>query len=136
MWDSVPVTKLKKLCQKMLNQTNWKLLLKIIAHVKNGLKKVNMISSAQTSATSNPFVVYGFYDNLKEVMSEKKFLSLQIWNLDKLAFPTDTGRCKVIAPKEKVVKKNNFRSRQQEYHSITCLPCFKQGYWTFSYIHW
>ena len=30
---------------------------------------------------------------------------MQIWNLDKLAFPTDTGRCTVIAPKGGVVKK-------------------------------
>ena len=39
MWFSVPrYTRLKKLCDNMLNQTNWKLLSKIIDQVKYGLK--------------------------------------------------------------------------------------------------
>ena len=39
------------------------------------LKKANIISSARKSATSNPFIVFGFYDTLEIVMSEKQFLS-------------------------------------------------------------
>ena len=69
------------------------------------LKKSNTISSAWKSAASNPFIVFGFYDTLEKVMSEKQFLSLQIWNLDESGFPTDPGRCKVIAPKGKVANK-------------------------------
>ena len=64
-----------------------------------------MISSAHKSATSNPFIVIGFYDTLGKGMSEKQFLSSQIWNLDKSGFPTDTGRCKVIAPNQEVASK-------------------------------
>ena len=44
-------------------------------HNRMSLKKANMISSAQKSATSNPFIVFGFYDILEKVMSEKQFLS-------------------------------------------------------------
>ena len=69
------------------------------------LKKSNTISSAWKSAASNQFIVFGFYDTLEKVMSEKQFLSLQIWNLDESGFPTDPGRCKVIAPKGKVANK-------------------------------
>ena len=69
------------------------------------LKKANMISSARKSATSNPFIVFEIYDTLDKVMSEKQFLSSQIWNLDQSGFPTDAGRCKVIAPKEEVANK-------------------------------
>ena len=65
------------------------------------LKKANMIPLARKSATSNPFVVFGFYDTLEKVMSEKEFVSLQIWNLDE----ADTGRCKVIVPKGEVADK-------------------------------
>ena len=69
------------------------------------LKKANMIPLARKSATSNPFVVFGFYDTLEKVMSEKEFVSLQIWNLDEAGSPTDTGRCKVIVPKGEVADK-------------------------------
>ena len=64
-----------------------------------------MISSAHKSTTSNPFIVIGFYDTLGKDMSEKQFLSSQIWNLCKSGFPTDTGRCKVIAPNREVASK-------------------------------
>ena len=37
------------------------------------LKKANMISSAQKSANSNSFIVFGFYDTLEKVMSENNF---------------------------------------------------------------
>ena len=57
-------------------------------------KKAKMIFSARKSATSNPFIVFGFYDILVKVMSEKKekFVSSQIWILDNSDFPTDAGR--------------------------------------------
>ena len=51
------------------------------------LKKANMTSSAWKFATSNPFIVFGFYDTLEKVMSERQFLSLQIWNLNESGFP-------------------------------------------------
>ena len=38
-------------------------------------------------------------------MSEKQFLSLQIWNLDESDFSTDAGRCEVFAPKGEVANK-------------------------------
>ena len=69
------------------------------------LKKANMISSARKSATSNPFIVFAFYDKLEKGYVRKKSLSSQIWNLDESGFPTDAGRCKVIAPKGEVANK-------------------------------
>ena len=56
-------------------------------HNRMSSKKTNIISSARQSTTSNPF------------------LSLQIWNLDESGFPTDPGRCKIIAPKGEVANK-------------------------------
>ena len=56
-------------------------------HNRISLKKPNMTSSAWKSTTSNPFLVFGFYDTLEKVMSEKQFLSSQIWNLDESGFP-------------------------------------------------
>ena len=51
------------------------------------LKKANMTSSAWKFATSNPIIVFGFYDTLEKVMSERQFLSSQIWNLNESGFP-------------------------------------------------
>ena len=56
-------------------------------HNRMSLKKTNIISSVQKSAASNPF------------------LSSQIWSLDESGFPTDAGRCKIIAPKGEVANK-------------------------------
>ena len=56
-------------------------------HNRMSSKKTNIISSARQSTTSNPF------------------LSSQIWNLDESGFPTDAGRCKIIAPKGEVANK-------------------------------
>ena len=87
-----------------------------------------MISSAQKSATTNPFIVSGFYDTLEKVTPEKQFLSSQIWNLDKLSFPADdAGRCKVIAAKVDVANKITSGTGLENI-CVTCLQCFRQGY--------
>ena len=83
------------------------------------LQKANRISSAQKSATSNLFIVFEFYDTLEKVMLEKQFLSSQIWNLDESGFPTDAGRCKVIAPKGEVANKITSGAGHE---NITVLP--------------
>ena len=87
-----------------------------------------MISSAQKSETTNPFIVSGFYDTLEKVTPEKQFLSSQIWNLDELSFPADdAGRCKVIAPKVEVANKITSGTGRENI-CVTCLQCFRQGY--------
>ena len=61
------------------------------------LKKANMISSARKSVTSNPFLVYDFYDILEKVLEEKNLTASQIWNCDESGFPTDPQKCKVVS---------------------------------------
>ena len=51
------------------------------------------------SATSNPFVVYDFYDLLEELMQEHQFEPDQIWNCDETGFPTDPQRYRVVSSK-------------------------------------
>lgn len=63
------------------------------------LKKAEMISTARKSATSNPFVIYDFYDLLEELMEEHQFEPDQIWNCDESGFPTDPQRCRVVSGK-------------------------------------
>ena len=69
------------------------------------LKKANIISSARTSATSNPFIIYDFYDVLERLMREKKFKPKQVWNCDESGFPHDPLKCRVVIIKGKTAYK-------------------------------
>ena len=62
---------------------------------KLNTKKANMIS------TSNPFVVYNFFETIEKIVNENNFSPLQVWNCDETDFPTDAGQRKVVAPKGK-----------------------------------
>ena len=42
-------------------------------HNRISLKKPNMTSSAWKSATSNPFLVFGFYDTLEKLCQKNNF---------------------------------------------------------------
>ena len=61
-------------------------------------KKATIISSARKAAMCNPFIIYGFYEKVEEVIKNHKFVLAQIWNCDESGFPTDPSKCKVIAP--------------------------------------
>lgn len=60
------------------------------------MKKANMISSARKSVTSNPFIIYDFYDALEKLVNEKKLKASQIWNCDESGFLNDPQKCKVV----------------------------------------
>ena len=92
------------------------------------LKRANMISSERKSATSNQFTVFGFYDTLEKVVSEKQFLSLHIWNLYQSGFPTDAGRCKIIAPKGKEANTIASGEDRENINTVICLQCFRQSF--------
>ena len=64
-------------------------------------KKANMISAARMATTSNPFVMYDFFDTVQKIIEANNFTASQIWNCDETGFPTDAGQCKVIAPRGK-----------------------------------
>ena len=61
-------------------------------------KKASIINAARKAATSNPFILYDFYEKLEEVMKAKSFEPSQIWNCNESGFSTDPNRCKVVAP--------------------------------------
>ena len=65
------------------------------------LKKANMISAERKSVTSNPFVIYDFYNTMEKLIQEKSLGLSQIWNFDDSGFPTDPQRCKVVGVKGK-----------------------------------
>ena len=60
------------------------------------LKKANVISKARKAATSNPFIIYDFYDLLEDVVTSKALTPCQIWNCDESGFPSDPASCRVV----------------------------------------
>ena len=77
------------------------------------LKKANMISSARKSATSNPFIIFDFFDQLEKVVSENNLEASQIWNCDESGFPTDPLKCKVISVKGETAYKVTCGARRE-----------------------
>ena len=62
-------------------------------HNKLSLKKAEMISTAQKANTSNPFIIYDFFDQLEKVFQEYPELDEnKIYNCDESGFPTDQTR--------------------------------------------
>lgn len=84
------------------------------------LKKANMISSARKSATSNPFLIYDFYETLDQVVSENGLNKSQIWNCDESAFPSDPQRCKVVSKRGKVAYKVTCGAGRQNTTVLAC----------------
>lgn len=63
------------------------------------LKKPEPLDQNRRRATSDPFIVFDFYDKLEEVMSELNILDKPhlIWNLDETSFSCDPSKAKGVA---------------------------------------
>ena len=72
---------------------------------KLSFKKTNTISAACKSATSNLFIIYNFYDQLDEIITQNNLTPKQIWNCDDSRFLTDPQKCKVVSVKGEVAYK-------------------------------
>ena len=78
-----------------------------------------MINAARKSATSNPFIIYNFYNQLDKIVTENNLTPKQIWNCDESKFPTDPQKCKVVSIKGEVAYKVRPGARRE---NITTLP--------------
>ena len=63
------------------------------------LKKANLISKARKSTTSNPFLIFGFYEMLQKIVEENNLGPSQVWNCDESGFPADPASCQVVGPR-------------------------------------
>ena len=88
---------------------------------KLSLKKANMICSARKPATANPFIVYDFYDILREIIEKYKFKDTQIWNCDESGFPTDPHRCKVVSVKGQTAYKTTSGARRENITTLAAV---------------
>ena len=76
--------------------------LRLFMQRKNLSLKANMISSARKSATSNPFIIFDFFNIIEEIIEEQMLTPDKICNCDESGFPIDPGRSKVVGVKGEV----------------------------------
>ena len=65
------------------------------------LKKATMISRERKYFTSNPFLVFDFYEQLSTIIDSNNLQPNQIWNMDETGFPLDPKKQMSVAPKGK-----------------------------------
>ena len=86
---------------------------------KLSLKKASMICISRKSNTANPFVIYDFYDKLATIFDANPDLNPEnIWNCDESGFPTDPGKSKVIAPRNKPGFKLSYGARRENITTL------------------
>ena len=87
------------------------------------LKKGGQMQLARKSVTSDPFVIYGYYETLEEVVKQ---LGIEdrpecIYNLDETGFPTDPTKVKSIGTKgAKTVRLTHGANRENITVLATC----------------
>ena len=87
------------------------------------LKTGGMMQLARKSVTSDPFVIYGFYDILRQEMARLEIMERPecIWNLDETGFPLDPSKAKTIGTKgAKTVRVTSGSSRENISVLATC----------------
>ena len=93
---------------------------------KLNTKKANMISYVCMPDTSNPFVVYNFFETIQKIANENNLSPSQVWNCDETGFPTDAAQCKVVAPQRK--QPNKITSGAGRENISVLATCCADGY--------
>lgn len=87
------------------------------------LKTGGMMQLARKSVTSDPFVIYGFYELLRQEMARLEIMERPecIWNLDETGFPLDPSKAKTIGTKgAKTVRITSGSNRENISVLATC----------------
>lgn len=75
---------------------------------KLSVRKLEQLELSRRAATSDPFIIYGFYDLLESYMTDLDLHEkpAHIWNLDETSFSSDPTRIKGVAGKGQKVHRN------------------------------
>ena len=93
---------------------------------KLSLKKASMICISRKSNTTNPFVIYDFYDKLQFILDSNPDITAEnIWNCDESGFPTDPVKSKVVGPTNQPAYKLSFGARRGNI--TTLVVCSASG---------
>lgn len=86
-------------------------------------KKLEQLEKSRRMATSDPFIIYGFYQKLEETIHELNLEDCpgQIWNLDETSFSSDPSRVKGVAEIGQKVHRNIEGSGKENTTVMACI---------------
>lgn len=85
------------------------------------LKKMEQLEKSRRLATSDPFIIYSFYDKVEKCINDLNLTSSQIWNVDETFLPMDPSRIKGIAAKGQKVHRNIEGSGKENVTVMGCI---------------
>lgn len=86
-------------------------------------KKMEQLEKCRRNATSNPFLIFGFFDILEETMSNLMLHDKpqNIWNLDETYFSLDPARVKGVSAVGQKVHRNIEGSGKENMTVMACI---------------
>lgn len=86
-------------------------------------KKLEQLEKSRRMATSDPFIIYGFYARLKETIRQLNLEECpgRIWNLDETSFSSDPNRVKGVAEIGQEVLRNIEGSEKENTTVMACI---------------
>lgn len=92
---------------------------------RNGLslKKPEQLEACRRKATSDPYIIYEFYDLLEDIMNKYDLgdKPSHIYNLDESGFSSDPSRVKVVSKKGEKVHRNIQGSGKENTTVLACV---------------
>lgn len=86
-------------------------------------KKLEQLEKCRRTATSDPYIIYGFYERLEKTIEDLNltFKPSHIWNLDETSFSADPTRIKGVAEKGQKVHRNIEGSGKENTTVMACI---------------
>lgn len=86
-------------------------------------KKLEQLEKSRRTATSDPFIIYGFYEKLEATIHQLHLEDCpgQIWNLDETSFSSDPNRVKGVAEIGQKVHRNIEGSGKENTTVMACI---------------
>lgn len=86
-------------------------------------KKLEQLEKSRRKATSDPYIIYGFYDRLEQVLNDVDLMDkpAHIWNIDETSFSADPNRIRGVAGKGQKVHRYIEGSGKENTTVMACI---------------
>lgn len=90
---------------------------------KLSLKKIEQLEACRYKATSDPFIIYNFYDILEETLNKFNLKASpdSVWNLDETYFSSDPTRVRGVAGRGQKVHRRIAGSGKENTTVMACI---------------
>lgn len=86
-------------------------------------RKLEQLEKNRRKATSDPYIIYGFYDKLEQAIHDLNLTDkpTHIWNLDETSFSADPNRIKGVTERGQKVHRNIEGSGKENTTVMACI---------------